>query len=811
MKEERTAFERLFVRLFWTGILLAVVFVPVLMFSVAAGLFGQLPSFEELENPKSSLATEIYCSNGKLLGKYFAENRTNVHYKDLSPHLVTALVSTEDERFYSHSGIDFKGLMRALFFMGSKGGASTITQQLSKMLFSEKPHSKLERIKQKLQEYIIAVRLERRYTKEEILTMYFNKLDFVNNAVGIKSASNVYFNKEPNDLLPEEAAMLVGMAKNPSLFNPVKRPDMTRDRRNVVFNQMLRNKAITETLYDSLCRLPLKLDYHVVDHKEGLAAHFREVLRLELKELFMEKDENGEYKYLNKETGKPYDIYKDGLKIYTTIDSRMQQYAEWAVKTHLGKELQKEFFKTIKKQKNAPFDWRVSKEEIQQILETAMSRSDRYRILAGKQCASCGRRGKYIEKTVVEGKEVYHCTADDCGFDSPVYSNTQINKIFNTPVPMKVFSWSGEIDTVLSPYDSIRYYKSFLQAGLMSMDPHSGHVKAWVGGINSKHFAFDHVKQARRQVGSTFKPIVYTLAIQNGYSPCKEFPNVLTTFKQGEFGLPEDWTPQNSDGIYGCNVSLKYGLANSMNTITARIMKEFGPQAVVKLAKDMGIQSPLEAVPALCLGVADLNVYEMTGANATFANKGVWIEPTYLLRIEDKYGNVIKNFVPQSKEAMNEETAYIMLEMMKGVVDGVCNKCMGEKSGYTCIGTGVRIRATNSKTRPYSGFRSPIAGKTGTTQNNSDGWFMGITPDLVTGVWVGAEDRSVRFSNTYFGQGANTALPIWGYYMQKVQADSSLKISTGDFQKPVKPLSIEYDCAKYKEGPDAGKINFDEE
>ncbi|GAB4252895.1 MAG: transglycosylase domain-containing protein [Vicingaceae bacterium] len=749
--------------------------------------FEELPSFEELENPKSNLATEIYSSDGKLLGKYFKENRVNVRYKDLSPYLVNGLVATEDERFYKHSGIDVRGLTRAVVNLGRSGGASTITQQLAKMLFHERATSTIGRIKQKLQEWILAVELEKRYTKEEIITMYLNRFDFINNAVGIKSATNVYFNKEPHELNIQEAAMLVGMAKNPSLFNPLRRPEMTKDRRNVVLYQMKRNNYITEAQYDSLKQLPLTLDYKIVDHKEGLAPYFREVLRDFLSKKLEEKDKEGNYIY-HKKDGSPYNLYKDGLKVYTTIDSRMQAYAEFAVSEHLSKNLQKAFFKDLKGKKKAPFDFRVSNKQIEQIMEAARKRTERYNILTGKQCANCGRRGKYVKKI----GNYYQCQAEDCGFKRWATSPDSIPIIFDTPVKMKVFSWRGEIDTTLSPNDSIKYYKSFLQAGLMSLDPHTGYIKAWVGGINFKHFAYDHVMQSKRQVGSTFKPIVYSVAIQNGMSPCYEVPNVKTCFDMPP-GQP-DYCPKNSENDYGYMVSLKYGLANSMNTVTAWVLKQFGPQAVVDQARAMGIKSHLDPVPSLCLGVADLSVYELVGANSTFANKGVWIEPTFVTRVEDKFGNVIIDFVPESKEAMSEEAAYVMLDMMKGVVDGVYNKHKNKSTG-----TGMRLRGTISKDRPYVGHRYPIAGKTGTTQNNSDGWFVGLTPDLVTGVWVGADDRSIRFTRTYYGQGANSALPIWGYYMQKVYADSSIVLNRGDFEKPEQPLSIEIDCKKYNQ------------
>lgn len=797
-----------FILLFWVVFIIPILAFTFMMYAAANSWpgFPPLPTFEQLENPKSNLATEVYTSDGEILGKYFYQNRVNVKYEELDQDLIDALISTEDERYYEHSGIDLKGLLRAVVNLGESGGASTITQQLAKMLFSEDPSSTWERIKQKMQEWIIAAQLERRYTKSEIISMYFNRYDFVNNAVGIKSAAQVYFRTTPDSLKIEEAATLVGMLKNASLFNPVQRPDTTLHRRNVVFAQMLRNDKITADEFDSLRTLPLELDYSRVNHKEGIAPYFREMLRAKLKELFNEKDENGNF-VLRKANGEHYDIYKDGLKIYTTLNSKMQRYAEWAVKEHLSYQLQEDFFEDISRKKNRPFDYRVSQEEIDNILSASVKRSERYLIMSGRQCANCGRRGRYLEEIEVNGIPHVQCLADDCEYQTKVYPKDSILEIFDRPVKMSVFSWQGEIDTVMSPMDSIRYYKSFLQAGLMSMDPHTGYIKAWVGGIDYNHFAYDHVWQGRRQVGSTFKPFVYAVAMDEGYSPCYEIPNVPVTFREGEFGLLKDWTPKNSSDDYGYNVTLKYGLANSMNTITSWVMKQFGPRRVIDMARSMGITSPLDTVPSLALGVADMTVFEMTGAFSTFANKGVWLEPTYLSRIEDKDGNIIKRFIPESKEAMSEETAYVMLELLKGVTSYNYNKDLGKSVG----GTGIRLRFQKSKERPYCDIQYPIAGKTGTTQNNSDGWFIGATPDLVTGVWVGAEDRSIRFTRTGDGQGANTALPIWGYYMNKIYADSTLKISTEDFEKPANPISVELDCdnSKKENNFDSDEPNWD--
>ncbi len=813
-KFKKPAFKK-WILLLWTIFVLPFIGLLVVMTCAANGWLGfpPLPSLEELENPKSNLASEIITDDGIVIGKYFKENRVNVNYEDLSPYLVDALIATEDERYREHSGIDFRGLMRAVLNFGKAGGASTITQQLAKMMFNDPASNIVERIGQKLQEWIIAAQLERRYTKDEIITMYLNKFDFINNAVGIKTAANVYFNVEPSELNIAQSAMLVGMAKNPALYNPLRRPEMTQERRNVVFYQMKRNNLISDELYDSLKTLPLELDYKVVDHKEGIAPYFREILRTKVTEIFEEKDANGNYKY-TKADGTPYNIYKDGLKIYTTINFKMQQYAEWAVSEHLGTELQNDLFRDFSRRSERnkakiPFDWRLNEKQIEEIYDRAIKSTRRYDVLVGKECFNCGRRGEMIKKV----GDKYVCQAEDCGESRHATPKDSIPIIFNTPQKTRVFTWKGEVDTLMSPLDSIKYYKSFLQAGMMSMEPHTGYIRAWVGGINFKHFAYDHVYQSKRQVGSTFKPFVYALAIQNGMSPCMEVPNQQITFKKGTFGLLRDWTPKNSDGKYGCMVSLKYGLANSMNTVTAWVMKQYGPQAVVDQAKLMGITSNLPATPSLCLGVADLSVYEMVGANAVFANKGVYIEPTFITKIEDKNGNLIVDIQPEIHEAMSEETAYAMLDLMKGVVEGEYNKCIGDLNGgkgYT-VGTGMRIRGAKTEARPYAGHKYPIAGKTGTTQNNSDGWFMGITPELVTGIWVGAEDRGVRFGNTFYGQGANTGLPIWGYYMHKVHDDPKLKYSQDDFEKPVNKLNIELDCKKYKEMQNLTNPNFNED
>jgi len=724
------------------------ILVFLLITGVSLGLFGTLPSTVELANPKSNLATEVFSSDMKVLGKYYLENRTNIKFRDLDSNMVHALIATEDARFRDHSGVDILGLGRVLVktVIGGhegSGGGSTLSQQLAKMLFPrEAKQSKLKMVVRKLKEWVIATRLEREYTKNEIMTMYLNKFDFVNNAVGIKSAAKIYFNKSPDSLKIEESAMLVGMAKNPALFNPVRRPEISLQRRNVVLSQMLKYNYLNQKQFDSISKRPLTLDFHAEDHNEGLATYFREYLR----DNFLKKwcAEN------KKPDGTEYNIYKDGLRIYTTINSKMQRYAEEAVREHLT-ELQAQFTKECKRKRNNPFDYRVNQEEIKSIMNQSVKRSDRYHNLK------------------LSGM-----------------SDDSIQDNFKTPTPMTIFSWQGEIDTTLSPMDSIRYYKGFLQTGFMSMEPQTGYVKAWVGGINHKHFKYDHVKVGKRQVGSTFKPFVYAVAIQEGYSPCLKIPNVPVTIAYDD----KEWTPENAENDdNGKMMTLKEALAKSVNRISAYLIKQFGPQAVIDVARKMGITSPIDVVPSICLGTPEISVYEMVGANSTFANKGTWTEPIFVTRIEDKNGKVLQEYTPRTEEAMSEEKSYVMLALLKGVVES---------------GTGARLRFRYKLT-------NPIAGKTGTTQNNSDGWFMGITPDLVSGCWVGAEDRSVHFANITEGQGASMALPIWAKYMQKVYADKSLKVSQGDFEKPAKRIEINMDCAKYENEQSDGVENFDPE
>ena len=737
-----------YILIFWSVILIGLLSIILLFTLISTGKLGYMPTFEELENTSNNLASQIISSDGKILGKYFIENRTDVNYQQLDTNLVHALIATEDIRFKSHSGIDFRALGRAIagaLSGNNKGGGSTITQQFAKLLFHERPTSKLERIMQKLNEWVIATKLEQRYSKEEIITLYLNKFGFVNNAIGIQSASKIYFNTIPDSLKLEQAAVLVGMLKNPALFNPVRRPDTVKYRRNIVLSQMLKYGYISQEVFDSVKQLPIDMSHFGrQSHVTGHATYFREHLRGILKKWCREH---------KKADGEPYDLYKDGLKIYTTIDSRMQEYAENAVAEHLSTDLQPHFFKQWKGHANAPFSFdRNAKQKIKNLMNAAMHRSERYRKLK--------LAGKPADSIIIN---------------------------FNTPTPMTVFSWHGEIDTVMTPMDSIHYYKFFLRAGLMSVEPHTGYVKAYVGGINYKHFQYDQVTQGARQVGSTFKPFLYTIAMQNGLSPCDKFPNIqpIIYLDNGD-----TWEPRNSSTKdKGMEITLKYALATSNNWISGWLIKRFSPQSVVKIARNMGVKSYLDPVPSIVLGSSDLTLYEMVGAMNTFANKGVYLEPIFITHIEDKNGNVLETFVPEQNEAMSEETAYLMLNLMKGVVQ---------------YGTGIRLRLKYK-------FENPIAGKTGTTNNHSDGWFMGITPDLTTGIWVGCEDRSAHFRTLYYGQGANMALPIWALYMKQVYADSTLNISMDDFEAPLEPLSVDIDCDAVDKQNKKDLINLDDE
>ncbi len=717
-----------------------------LVFLLASwGVFGTLPTFEELENPEKNLATEVISSDGVTLGKYAFKNRTPVGFKDLPDNLVHALIATEDERFYEHSGIDFRGLARAIVKLGKGGGASTITQQLAKNLFNKGGSSStLKRLTQKVKEYIVATKLERQYTKNEIIAMYLNTQGFLFNAIGIRSASRIYFGKEPKDLDVQESAILVAMLKNPRQFNPnreiSKKKSLTR--RNVVFAQMAKNEFISQEEKDSLQNLPLKINFTPESHNDGLATYFREYLRGYLKKWVKNNP---------KPNGESYNINRDGLKIYVTLDSRMQQYAQEAVQEHMAN-LQSYFFKEQQKNETAPF-YDLEEEQIDGIYNRARKRSDRYRRMK--------KNG---------------------------YSVKQIDSAFNASTDMRVFSWNNqrEVDTIMSPNDSITYYKSILRSGLLSIEPQTGHIKAWVGGINHKYFKYDHVEQGKRQVGSTFKPFVYATAInQLGLSPCEKFSNTPYTIPKGRFGIPKAWTPKNSGEKYGGEISLKDALAKSINVISARLIDMVTPENVVRLAKSAGIESRVPKSPSIALGSVELSLMEMTGAYATFANKGMRVEPNMLLRIEDKNGTVLADFTPETKEVLSEESAYVVLELLKGV---------------TTAGSGVRLRTSAHYYKdiitgfPYK-FTNPIAGKTGTTQNHTDGWFMGVVPNLATGVWTGGEDRAVHFENIAEGQGATMSLPTWALFMKKVYADKSLNISEEDFEKP-EYVGIDTNCGK---------------
>ena len=751
-KESNNNFRK-YIRRFWIIYASLCILVFLLFTAISIGLLGFMPTFEELENPKSNLASEVYSADLVILGKYYIENRSVSHYSELSPYLVNALIATEDARFSEHSGIDMRSLLRVLFknvIGGNRGagGGSTITQQLAKNLFPRQENPGFISIAfRKLKEWIIAIKLERNYTKEEIIAMYLNTVDFGSQSFGIKSATKTYFNKTPSQLTIEESALLVGMLQAPSRYNPVRNPVRATARREVVLGQMLKYNYLNQKQYDSLKVLKIDMSKYILqDHNTGSAAYLREHLRTYLSEWCSQH---------KKPDGTPYNIYKDGLKIYTTINSKMQKYAEDAMTEYLGKELQPQFFKHWKGVKRAPFDWTMKDSDIKKLMEQSMKRSDRYINLKAQ------------------------------GF-----SKELIEKSFDTPTHMIIFSYKGSYDTIMTPMDSIRYYKYFLQPGIMSVEPQTGYVRAYVGGIDYRYFKYDHVSMGKRQVGSTFKPFLYTLAMQEGeFSPCSKVPNIPVSFD-----MPDGtkWTPKNSgDAREGEMVTLKWALANSVNYISAYLMKRYSPFAVVKIAKKMGVKSPITPVYSICLGTPDLSVYEMTGAFSTFANKGVYIEPIFITRIEDKNGNILESFTPKTQEAVSEETAYLMTLLMKGVVES---------------GTGARLRFTYKLT-------NPIAGKTGTTQNNSDGWFMGVTPYLVTGVWVGCEDRSVHFRNTAYGQGAHMALPIWAKYMLKVYADKSLDIQKDDFEAPTKKLSVEINCDKFdkkqkKETKDSFKDGF---
>jgi len=743
-KKEQTNFKKYIIR-FWMVVLGGFTAFLLVFLLASWGVFGELPTFEELENPEKNLATEVISSDGVTLGKYAFKNRTPVGFKDLPDNLVNALIATEDERFYEHSGIDFRGLARAIVKLGKGGGASTITQQLAKNLFNKGGSSStVKRLTQKVKEWIVATKLERQYTKNEIVAMYLNTQGFLFNAIGIRSASRIYFGKEPKDLDIQESAILVAMLKNPRQFNPNREISKGKSliRRNVVFAQMAKNEFITEQEKDSLQQLPLKINFTPESHNDGLATYFREYLRDYLKKWTKNNP---------KPNGELYNINRDGLKIYVTLDSRMQQYAQEAVQEHMSN-IQSYFFKEQKNNESAPF-YDLEEEQVTSIYTRARKRSERYR------------------KMTKNG-----------------YSKKQIDSAFDAKTDMRVFSWNAqrEVDTILSPNDSIQYYKTILRSGLLSIEPQTGHIKAWVGGINHKYFKYDHVEQGKRQVGSTFKPFVYATAInQLRLSPCEKFSNTPYTIPKGRFGIPKAWTPKNSGEKYGGEISLKEALAKSVNVISARLIDMVTPANVARLAKSAGIESRIPKSPSIALGSVELSLMEMTGAYATFANKGMRVEPNMLLRIEDKNGTVLADFTPKTNEVLSEESAYVVLELLKGV---------------TTAGSGVRLRTSAHYYKdiitgfPYE-FTNPIAGKTGTTQNQTDGWFMGVVPNLATGVWTGGEDRAVHFENIAEGQGATMSLPTWALFMKKVYADTTLNISQEDFEKP-EYVGIDTNCGK---------------
>ena len=736
---DNTPFKKKFTTWFWSLVVAGIMAIVLVFWMITMGWLGYLPPLDELQNPKNKFATEVISADMQLLGRYYRnENRVSVDYTDISPNMINALIATEDVRYYDHTGVDVRSLMRAVMKLGRAGGGSTLTQQLAKQLWSPRANNIFERALQKPIEWVIATKLERLYSKEEILTMYLNQFDFLYNAVGIKSAAQVYFSTTPAELKLEEAAMLVGMCKNPSLYNPRRRPENALNRRNTVLNQMCKYDYITEQVCDSLKQLPIELKYQSVDHKQGLAPYFREYLRqvLTAKEpkqsnypewnmiqYEMDKrqwEENPLYGFCQKNhkpDGTPYDLYHDGLRIYTTIDTRMQQYAEEAVNEHI-QDLQKSFFREKRKKSYAPFSKDLTPEEIDGIMNRSMRQTDRYRALK--------KQGM---------------------------SETDIKKVFATPVAMHVFSYNGLIDTVMTPMDSIRWNKHFLRCGFMSMDVHSGAVKAYVGGPNFTHFQYDMVTTGRRQVGSTIKPYLFTLAMDEGMWPCDSTVNDSITLIDGN-GV--SWTPRDEHvKNQGEMVTLNWGLEKSSNWITAYLMSLFTPEQLVRMMRSFGIEGQLDPVVSLCLGPCEVSVKEMVDAYTTFPNKGIRVEPLYVTRIEDNNGNILATFTPKTYEIISETTSYKMIYMLRNVMDH---------------GTGVRARFRY-------GLKVPMGGKTGTSQNHSDGWFVGFTPSLVSGVWVGGEDRSIHFDNMSAGQGANMALPIWSIYMQKVYADEELGYS----------------------------------
>jgi penicillin-binding protein 1A len=707
------------------------------------GLFGSLPDFKALENPDSELASEMLSADGVLLGTFARENRSPVTYEELAPNLVQALIATEDERFEDHSGIDLQAMLRvfvkSILLGQDSGGGSTLSQQTAKNLFKTRTDASsgflssipgLRMLIIKTKEWIVATQLERAYTKNEILTLYLNTSEFGSNAFGIKTASKTFFNKDPKDLTIQESAVLVGLFKAPTYYSPVFNPENSLRRRNTVLNQMVKNEVLEESAYDSISKLPIVLDYRVQNQNQGLATYFREIVKADLIKWAKEN---------LKADGSAYDIFGDGLKIYVTLDSRMQRYAEEAMSEHMV-ELQKAFYKEMgDRDPWIDESWQV----IPGFLETAVKRTERYRIL----------------------KERYGNQTDSINFK------------LNEKKEMRVFSWEGERDTLMSTMDSLAYYKKFLQAGFVSMDPHTGHIKAWVGGMDHKYFKFDHVKQGKRQPGSTFKPFVYAAAIENGYSPCYSvIDQPVEVYIPGQ----PAWSPSNADGKFSYEkMTIRKAMAQSINSVTAYMMKKLSPKIVIETARRLGITSELEEVPSLALGVNDVSIFEMVGAFGTFVNKGEHTTPYYIDRIEDKNGNVIQQFTPKKRPAMSEEHAYLMTYMLRGGFE--------EESG-TSQGVPWTLREGNE-----------LGGKTGTTQNASDGWYMGISKDLVSGTWVGGDDRAIHFRSWSAGQGSKTARPIWVKYMTKVYADASLGYTKGPFPRPERPLSIEINCDKYEQ------------
>lgn len=742
----------------WGLFVLSIIGVMTLFGGAALGFYGPMPDLQQLENPRTNLASQIISSDGEILGKYyFDENRTPIGFDEIPTNMVEALIATEDERFYDHSGIDWLGTLRAFAFLGKRGGASTISQQLARQIFvGVRSRSLIKTILQKAQEYVIAVQLEQRYTKKEILSMYLNKYDFGYQADGIRSAAKIFFNKTPKELNIEESATLVGMLKNSSYFNPIRRPERVKARRNIVFQQLLRNQLISKREKDSLDQLPLVINFTPESHREGLATYFRAYLK-EFMDMWIDNN--------IKPDGTKHNLYRDGLRIFTTIDSRMQQYAENSLSGHM-RNLQKEFFAQNTEELNptAPF-LELREGEIDTLLERTAYRSERWR------------------KMKMSG-----------------FEKDEILASFKREVPMRVFSWKGEIDTIMTPMDSIRYYKYFLRASMMSMEPQTGHVKAWVGGYNYKHFQYDQVKQGRRQIGSTFKPFLYATAIdQLKLSPCDSLPDALFCIEPMKHGNIDAWCPKNSGNKYGKTRTLKNALANSVNTVSARLMDLVGPLPVINLARKMGITSYLPAVPSIALGTPDISLFEMVGAYSTFVNKGIYVKPVMISRIEDKNGRAIYEVAPETQDVLSEEAAYVTVNLMQGV---------------TKAGSGARLRhAGLEKTNyiyekvvtgyPYV-FENSIAGKTGTTQNQSDGWFMGMVPNLATGVWVGGEDRAIHFENIGYGQGATMALPIWANYMRSLYENPVLEISQEDFLPP-ENLNIPIECEELVDLESKGK------